>query len=570
MSIDELPRGGAAPAQASAGLVEAILTLAADLDVPSLLERFVEASTALTGARYGAINIVDDEGASTTFVQSGIDTATVARLGHAPHAWGVLGSIPDEGVLRLEDLTAHPAFRGLPPGHPPMGSFLGAAVRVGGSRYGTLYLSEKSGGFHDEDESLVLALAAAAAVAVQNAQLYALERRRQQWLTAAQEITTMLLEDADDEDVLIRIAASAQEIDGADAAALVLPGRHGELVVEIVAGPHRDDLLGRDLSDDGRVRAAFDAGTGQIVGRLAAPDVGGAAADIGTNAVLSRFGPAMFAPLRAAGRGVGVLVLLRRVGRESFTETDLALSRTFAAQAALALVLADARRVEGQAVLDDERTRIARDLHDLAIQQLFAAGMRLDNARTNAEEPISPALADTLDAAVRLVDAGIQQIRVVVRTLDDPGATVPLIDRIAAEVALARSTLGFAPSLTVTVDGTGVDGTDARSSASSVLDELVAPGRANNVVAVVREALSNTARHARSRSVAVRLQVTSPPDGAVVVEVEDDGVGVPAAPARASGTKNLAIRARQSGGTFSLQSPPSGQGSLLRWTAPLD
>lgn len=87
---------------------------------------------------------------------------------------------------------------------------------------------------------------------------------------------------------------------------------------------------------------------------------------------------------------------------------------------------------------------------------------------------------------------------------------------------------------------------------------------------MVREALSNVARHARSGSVAVRVVVTSAPHGAISVEVEDDGVGVPAAPTRASGTKNLAERAQESGGTFSLLRPASGRGALLRWTAPLD
>ncbi|WP_421741032.1 GAF domain-containing sensor histidine kinase [Cellulomonas sp.] len=558
MSVDE--SSGHAPSDSEVALLDAILGLAADLDIQSLLTRFVVASTELTGARYGAINIVDESGTSTTFVQSGVDEATAAFLGHPPHAWGVLGSIPDEGVLRLHDLSAHPAFRGLPPGHPPMGSFLGAAVRVGGARFGTLYLSEKAGGFHDRDESVALALAAAAAVAVQNAQLYALERRRQQWLTAAQVITTMLLEDAGDEDVLVRIASSAREIDQADTAALVLPGRRGELVVEIVSGAGEQELLGLDLTDDERVRSAFDDGTGQFVTTME-----GAA-----DPALARYGPALFAPMRAAGQGVGVMLLLRRAGAEPFTDSDLALSRTFASQAALAFVLAEARRAQGRAVLDDERTRIARDLHDLAIQQLFAAGMQLESARTSTDEPLPPALARTLDSALGLVDAGIQQIRVVVRTLDDGGVGTPLVERVAVEVELARTSLGFAPSLLISVDGDALADGVPWSPAPSLLDDLVAPGRANNVVAVVREALSNTARHAHSNSVAVRLMLTSPPQGSIVVEVEDDGVGVPAAPTRASGTKNLAIRARQSGGTFSLQKPPSGRGALLRWTAPLD
>ncbi|MCG2798366.1 MAG: histidine kinase, partial [Cellulomonas sp.] len=220
----------------------------------------------------------------------------------------------------------------------------------------------------------------------------------------------------------------------------------------------------------------------------------------------------------------------------------------------------------GQAVLHDERTRIARDLHDMAIQQLFAAGMAIEGARHGAE-PVPPTLDVALESAVGHVDAGIRQIRVIVRTLDDPGVTAPLVDRVVAEAELARSSLGFAPALTMSVDGVPVESDPALGLR---IDDLVAPGRANNVVAVVREGLSNVARHARSGSVAVRLLVASGEHGSITVEVEDDGVGMPPARTRASGTKNLARRAEESGGTFSLVRAPSGHGALLRWTAALD
>lgn len=550
------------PSEVDSELMAAILGMAGDLDTRSLLERFVATSTSLTGARYGAINIVDEDGASTTFVQSGVDARTEALLGHPPHAQGVLGEIPDVGVLRLADLRTHPAFRGLPPGHPPMGSFLGAAVRVRGERYGTLYLSEKDGGFDEHDESVVLSLAAAAAVAVQNAALYALERRRQRWQAAGQAITTMLLEGADQEDVLERIAADAQEVDGADCAALALPGPDGELLLEIVTGSGRAALLGLDVSDDARVRAAFTGGEGQTVASLAA------APEVATP--LAAYGPALVAPMRTSGQGVGVLLLLRRRGAPPFTSDDLAMSESFASQAALAFVLAEAQRLRGREALHDERTRIARDLHDMAIQQLFAAGMQLEAARHRTDEPVTPAVDQVLESAVGHVDAGIRQIRVIVRTLDDPGATVPLVERVQAEVELARSSLGFAPSLAVTLDGRTFDPSGADPAPARTIDDLVAPGRANNVVAVVREGLSNVARHARSGSVAVRLVVASGPEGSVTVEVEDDGVGIPVARTRASGTKNLADRAQEAGGTFALLRPPSGRGALLRWTAPLD
>ena len=541
-------------------LQSAILDMAGDLDTRSLLERFVAASTSLTGARYGAINIVDADGASVEFVQSGIPDAVVGLLGHPPHAWGVLGVIPDEGVLRLDDLTQHPAFRGLPPGHPPMGSFLGAAVRVRGERFGTLYLSEKAGGFGPDDEAVVLSLAAAAAVAVRNSQSYALEVRRQQWLTAAQDISTMLLEGADAEDVLERVAGAAVQVADADVAAIVLPGAdEDELLVEIVT-PAGRALVGADMSSERRVRAAFDDGIGCLVADAGA---GGSPALVG-------YGPSLLAPLHAQGQGMGVLVLLRRAGRVPFTDEDLTLAQSFARQAALAFVLGEAQRLRHHAAVHDERTRIARDLHDLAIQQLFAAGMQVEALRTDPAEPVSAEASQVLEEVVGHVDAGIRQIRVIVRTLDDPGATIPLVQRVVAEVELARSSLGFAPHLSVHVDHLRVDPVAGDRVLTAGIDDVVAPGRANNVVAVVREGLSNVARHARSRAVSVRLTVTTGEAGQVVVEVEDDGVGVPPARTRSSGTRNLAQRAEESGGSFALLRPASGRGALLRWSAPLD
>lgn len=550
---------GAQRSVASA-LLTAILDMAGDLDTRSLLERFVAASTGLTGARYGAINIVDEDGASVEFVQSGVEDSVVAALGHPPHAWGVLGAIPDEGVLRLDDLTHHPDYRGLPPGHPPMGSFLGAAVRVRGERFGTLYLSEKPGGFGPDDESVVLSLAAAAAVAVHNSQSYALEVRRQRWLAAAQEISTMLLEGADAEDVLERVAAAAAQVAGAHVAAIVLPGAAAdELLVEIVT-PAGRPLLGADMSAEPRVRGVYGTGAGALVGDMSA---GGAAAFAG-------YGPALLAPMHAHGQGMGVLTLLRRCGAAPFSDDDLALAQSFGRQAALAFVLGEAQRLRGHAALRDERTRIARDLHDLAIQQLFAAGMQVEALRTDPTDPVSARASQVLEQVVGHVDAGIRQIRVIVRTLDDPGATIPLVERVVAEVELARSSLGFSPHLTVSLDGAAVEVLSGDRVHGADIDDLVAPGRANNVVAVVREGLSNVARHARSHAVSVRLAITTGHPGEVVVEVEDDGVGVPPAPTRASGTRNLAQRAAESGGSFALLRPPSGRGALLRWVAPLD
>lgn len=550
------------PAESAAELMRAILALAADLDLTSLLERFVQAATELTGARYGAINILDEHGASTTFVQSGMPAAVVAALAHPPHAIGVLGQIPAHGVLRLADLTQHRAFRGLPSAHPPMGSFLGTAVRVRREVFGYLYLSEKSGGFEDADEALVAALAAAAAVAIQNAELYEAAGHRESWLRAGQQITTMLLEGAEEEEVLVQIAASARLIARADTAALVLPGVGGELVMEIVDGHGQDKLLGLTMDRDGRAWEAFTLGNGALVPSLLT-------ADTPQLEPLRRFGPALYTPLRAAQQSVGVLVLLRRAGSPPFTPSDLTMAQSFAAQAALALILAQARHTQDVGALLDERERIARDLHDLAIQQLFATGMQLETARGQVALGDAPTtIATILEEALAGLEASVRQIRVIVRTLHDQGTSSTLVERLNHEVLLARQGLGFAPRLLVEVEGRVLS--SAPAELTQRIDDVIGPDCAEDIVAVVREGLANAARHARATEVTVRVALTGVDEArTVTIEVEDNGSGLDLRRDRRSGTKNLEARARRDRGTFTLGPARSGPGTLLSWQAPL-
>ena len=553
--------GGPVPA---ADLLQAALHLASDLDLPSVLQRFVVASAALTGARYGAINVLDSRGESTTFVQSGVDERLARVLGRGPHAVGVLSAIPTQGTMRLDDLTRHPAFRGFPPGHPPMGSFLGAAVKVRETVYGYLYLCEKRGGFTDEDDATVQTLAAAVGLAIQNAQLYAAAERREQWVRAGQEISTMLLSGAEEEEVLTHIASSSRAVAAADTAALVLPGVGDDWVMEIVDGLATEHLLGTVMPPDGRARSTLSSGTGLLVEHLAR------ARSVRIPA-LRQFGPALYAPLTADGRGLGVLMLLRRVGSTPFSEADLATAQAFAAQAALALELAAARHAQDVAALLDERERIARDLHDLAIQQLFATGMQLETVRRRAARGVDASdLTGIVEDALDNVDAAVKQIRSIVHALRDPDAAAPPAERLRREASLARTGLGFAPSLVVTVDGRVVDSADAREGDAAALDERVGEDLADDVVAVVREGLANAARHAQATAVAVTVEVAGEaPEGTVTVLVDDDGAGLPPVRDRRSGTENLAARARRHGGTFALTAGARGHGTRLRWWAPL-
>ena len=549
---------------AAADLLQAALGLASDLDLPTVLHRFVTASAALTGAAFGAINVLDPHGRSTTFVHTGVDERLAAMIGRSPHAVGVLGAIPSHGTMRLGDLKEHPSFRGFPPDHPPMGSFLGTAVRVRDRVFGYLYLSNKPGGFSPEDDEIVLTLAAAAAVAIQNAQIYAASERRERWLRAGQQITTMLLSGAEQEEVLAQVAASSREVAGADTAALVLPGMGDSLVMEIVDGHGADELIGTVMPPDGRARTVLRDGNGLVVDSLQR------ARAMRVDS-MRQFGPALYAPMQADGQGVGVLVLLRLVGSPPFGPTDLATAESYAAQAALALVLAEARHAQDVAALLDERERIARDLHDLAIQQLFATGMQLETVRRRAARGVDPSeLTGIVEDALDNVDATVRQIRSIVHALRDPDASAPLAERLRREASLARTGLGFAPSLVVTVDGRVLDSPDALEGDAGALDDRVGDDMADDVVAVVREGLANAARHAQATAVSVRVDAQGAGlTGQITVEVEDDGAGLPPDRDRKSGTDNLAARARRHGGTFTLGTTAEGRGTLLTWAAPL-
>lgn len=545
-----------------ADLLGAVLSVASGLDLPGVLEQFVRVSVELTGAQYGAINVLDSRGESTTFVQTGVPAPLAAMMGHPPHARGVLSQIPDHGVLLLDDLTEHAAFRGWPAGHPPMGSFLGTAVRVREQVYGYLYLSDKESGFTEKDATTVIALAATAGVAVSNAQLYADGARREHWLRAGQDITTMLLSGADEEEALAHIAATAREVADADTAALALPGVAGELLIELADGRGADSLIGSVLPEDERSWPVLEGGNGLLIDSLSKSRQLSAPA-------MRSFGSAIFAPLQTSGRGVGVLILLRRIGAPTFEPNDLATAESFASQAALAFVLAEARHAQDEAALLDERERIARDLHDLAIQQLFATGMQLETVRRRSALGVDPTeLTSIVEEALDNVDASVRQIRQIVYALRDPDAAIGIIERLRRESSLARTGLGFAPSLVVSLDGDAVS--DGDYIVADLVDERIGPDRTDDVVAVVREGLANAARHAHASSVMVRVGVRgSGPTGSVLVEVEDDGHGLPPVRDRRSGTGNLAARARQHGGTFSLGVAPGGTGALLSWEVPL-
>jgi signal transduction histidine kinase len=325
------------------------------------------------------------------------------------------------------------------------------------------------------------------------------------------------------------------------------------------------------MPHEGRSQTVLDEGIGMIVDSFSQ-------AFTLRVSQLRQFDSALYAPMRAAGRGIGVMMLLRTAGGTSFESDDLAMAEAFAAQAAIVLVLAEARHADDVKTLLTERERIARDLHDLAIQQLFATGMRLDNARREVASGVDPIRLDhVLTVSLDNVDDSIRQIRSIIHDLRDPDADVSLTERLRREASLARAGLGFAPSMIILVDGQVVDGSELDLEYD--LDRLIVQDLADDVVAVAREGLANAARHAKASSVTVTVSISredrsdsgtgSIDHRSITVSVADDGIGLTDDSGRRSGLKNLSARARRHKGKLAVHSKGTTPGTTIVWTVPL-
>ena len=528
-------------------LLQAVVSIGSQLDLAAVLHRIAETAAELADAEYAALGVLDPSGDSrlSEFITVGIDEARRAEIGELPHGRGVLGVlIREPRAIRLTDLSAHPASYGFPPNHPPMHTFLGVPITVRGEAFGNLYLTEKRGGgeFTQADEQVVIALASAAGLAIQNARLYEEAQRRQQWLEAASGIQTRLLGGASPADVFPDLVASARQLADADLALLALPVGDGTLRVEASDGAGASDLEGRVINEHSLAVATMREGRPTVV------------ADAQTDPRIwpgllhaSGVGPALYVPLGSGGEALGTLVVARASGRAGFSEEVLRLVESFAGQAVIALRLGAAAADREQIAVLGDRDRIARDLHDLVIQRLFATGMSLEGALRGMQPPDK---AERVRRAVDDLDATIKEIRTSIFALQNPAphAGEGVRTAVLTTTQAAAATLGYEPQVVL----------------NGAIDTLVRAPVGEQLVAVLREALSNVARHAGAT--AVTVTVTADPQQVNLV-VEDNGKGMPE-DGRRSGLANLEQRAANLGGAFSARTGSSG-GTVVRWSVPL-
>jgi signal transduction histidine kinase len=519
-------------------LIRANALVSGELNLRLVLRHIVTAAKDLVQARYAALGVLDDNGHLEEFVHLGMAADLVDDIGPLPTGGGVLGLlISHPEPIRIPDLGAHPYSIGFPDHHPPMRSFLGVPIRARGRVFGNLYLTESERGeFTEEDEQLVVALAASAGTAIDNARLFQQSEQRRHWLAASADVTQRLLARHNEPpmELVLRYAAQGAS---ADVASVVLPADEGTWTVQVAVGEQAQDLVGQVVDLDHSI-------AGRVIQSGKPVLSTDFSMDFPDSVPLVEVGSAIAAPLVDDDSQVlGAITVARGLGQHAFTAEDRDQLAAFTSHVGVAMALDQARSDHEAMRLIEDHDRIAADLHDHVIQQLFAVGMGLQGIlRTLPRQEQQARIHDYVDA----LDATITRIRMTIFQLRVDQSADSLQRRLLAVMEEETPVLGFSPDIRFT----------------GPLDLGVGGELADDVVAVVREALSNVGRHAAASSVAVEVSLVQ---GMVTVDVCDDGRGI-GNPTRSSGLTNLRRRAEAHHGGFHLTRSPQG-GTRLRWTA---
>jgi signal transduction histidine kinase len=521
-------------------LVRANQAVVSHLDLPTVLRTIVDAAVELVGAQYGALGVIAQHGGLEQFIHVGMTPREVDDIGQLPEGHGLLGAlIDDPQPIRLDRIAGDPRSVGFPQGHPAMESFLGVPIRVRDAVYGNLYLTNHvEGRFTQEDEQLVKALAATAGFAIDNARLFAETQGRQAWSAASAEVTSALLS-GDAGDALIELVEHVEELANAEAVLVLTAERDAQhLTVLVARGKHGSEFDGSvRVLDSVLLRGAIESSQPQRVELF-----DGESFRTGSWAP----GPALIVPLQTASDTASVVVAMRGSGANPFSTFELERVADIAGQAGLAMELADARADRQRVLLLEDRTRIARDLHDHVIQQLFGAGLELQSVQA---ELGGGRIASRIDSTVGILDEAIAQIRTIIFALSHRAGTgtglrhrlIDMADRLSAGLA-CPATFAF----------------------SGPVDMVVTNDLAEDVIAFIGEGLTNIARHAHATTASV--SVTAAVHRLTVI-VEDDGVGI-GTTTRRSGLRNVAERAERHQGTLSVDSGETG--TRLTWSVPIE
>ena len=527
---------------------QAVIT---ELDLAAVLDRVLEAAREITGARYAAIGILNDQRSELDqFLTSGIDDETRRTIGELPRGRGVLGTlIKHPQPLRLADVGQHPSSYGFPAGHPLMRGFLGVPIVMRGRAWGNLYLTEKTGGeFSQRDEEAAVTLADWAAIAIDHAQVHQRsEHRREEaeravrGLEATRDVVAAIGREISLEHVLELIVKRGRVLVAARSVVIML--RDGkELVVQSSAG-HVQEARGVRLP-------VADSTSGQVLEHLQPERITDVAAGLRIDP--SEFGvpgaqTALLVPMVYRSEAVGVLAAFdREDSGEEFSEEDEQMLRTFAASAATAVALAQSVQADrlrsSLAAADAERRRWARELHDETLQSLGGLRVLISSALRRDDLPVAQ---QAMRTAVAQIDQEIDNLRAIITelrpaTLDELGlrsAIEGLLDR-------HREQSGFQLNGELALP-------DPSAGEPRLAEDLE-----TTVYRLVQEALTNVAKHAHANRVRVAIGEA---DGLLRIEVRDDGAGFdPATASHGFGLAGMQERVTLAGGTLSIDSGERG------------
>lgn len=535
-------------------LLAAGQALTSELELGTVLQRILEAGRDLTGAKYAALGVLDDERqALSDFITLGLEPEERAAIGDPPRGHGILGVLIEHPEpLRLHDVSQHPRSYGFPLGHPPMKSFLGAPIKIRDAAWGNLYLTDKQGAedFDDHDIETIMVLAQWAAVAIDNAKLFgeATDRRRnlERALRASRtsmEIATAIGADTDLSRVLELIVKRGRALVEADSL-LIWLRRGDQLEIAASAGNAQvptGTIVPLDASTAGE---ALSSGRSMRIGDMSrlrvAPSTYG----------MTEASSALFVPLIHRGQRHGVLVAFDRLGATaSFDDEDQRTLEAFAISAATAV--ATARSVEEQrlqnsmAAAESERQRWARELHDETLQGMAALKLAL-TAALRAEPEQARGL---VEGAVAQLDADIRGLRAIIADLRPA----------------ALDELGLEPALRALVDRVAEMGhLDAKIDVHFG-DARLSPELETAAYRVVQEALTNVVKHASATSVSVVAEVGG---GFLRIRIVDDGRGVSSSPGKGFGLIGMRERAELAAGTLEVGPSPRG-GTTVSLQLPL-
>ncbi|TXL57505.1 sensor histidine kinase [Aeromicrobium terrae] len=515
--------------------------LTSNLDLPTVLRRIVEIGLELVGARYGAMGVIGDERRLEQFIHVGMEEEIVAQIDHLPEGKGLLGAlIDDPQPVRLAVISSDARSSGFPAHHPPMESFIGVPIRVRDKVFGNLYLTDsKNGEFSVDDEELAQALAATAGIAIENARLFEDAEYRARWSTALVDVSRRLIT-ADETDELDTLIEQLRELAQADLVSVSLVSADREhMVVERATGLGADTLTGMSFAIAASSAAeAIRSGEPSIVTDVSAYEADGFEEH-------SLLGNAMVIPFSAGETLSGVVGVARKRDSMPFAARDLDMGVSFAGHVSVALDRYEARLTRRRVALLEDRSRIARDLHDHVIQRLFATGLNLQATAAAADEATATKIMDQIQE----LDGAIAQIRQSIFAMrqDSEATSTSLRARILEIVDRSGDQLPSKP----------------RVSFLGPVDLMADAALTDDVAAVVTETLSNAVRHAQAQHVDITVSAAA---GRVTIEVMDDGVGPGESP-RLSGLANLRDRSDARGGLFEVTQGSSG-GTRVTWSVP--